>query len=454
MDFTSASESEILRHARSLVRKTLRELHGNAPSLPSGKGAFGQLLEILHFGYSPNSNRDPDFPAAQLELKATGVVRSGSGRWRAKERLVLSIIDYHSIAMERAFASSAFYRKNGRILLVAYVWNEELTPLDYRILLVDGLELDDLQPLERTIIEEDWEKIRDTVIAGRAHELSEADTYYLAACRKGAGRGRDDRTQPFSPEPALQRAYSFKASFVTRLVQRMLAGGAGDRAEDEQNLVDSPDELTNKSLDDLVMQRFERFRGMPVEQIRLEVDPNLNPSAKGYYAGLARRMLGVRTRKIVEFENADVLMKTVRIQANGRPKESMSFPYFKYMDLTKSSWEDSDLRDTLSKRFLFVFFLIDNGVVRFSHAAFWAMPLSTLDGEVKKVWKETVRRISSGRAHDLPGSKFSDVAHVRPHGRDASDTDLAPDGRYLAKKCFWLNASYIGKIYSTTLGPR
>lgn len=36
------------------------------------------------------------------------------------------------------------------------------------------------------IIEHDWKTIMRKVRAGRAHELSEGDTLYLAACTKGA----------------------------------------------------------------------------------------------------------------------------------------------------------------------------------------------------------------------------------------------------------------------------
>lgn len=450
-DFRQATEQEIRRHAACLEGRKLRDCYGEPRDLPRGKGAFGQLVEMLHFGYSPNSESAPDFPKAGLELKATGVVRASGRAWRAKERLVLSIIDYHGIVDEEDYVDSAFFRKNGRLLLVVYVWKKDASPLDYRVLVVDVVAIDALDAKERAIIESDWAKIRDAVRAGRAHDLSEGDTFYLAACRKGAGKGRDDRSQPCSSVPAKQRAYSLKSSFVTRLVHRMLADAAARRAaQDEQPIVDDPGLFAKKTLEDIVLERLNRFQGQSVDRIAAAVAPDLNRSAKGFYADLARRMLGITKRRIEEFEKADVVMKVVRVQRNGRPRESLSFPAFRYRELAKSTWRTSDLRDTLSKRFLFVFFQEVDGELRLSHAAFWAMPATVLDGEVRRVWLETVRRIRHGQADDLPGSSFSPVAHVRPHGRNARDTDTTPDGKHLVKKSFWLNARYVGQIFAST----
>lgn len=44
---------------------------------------------------------------------------------------------------------------------------------------------------------------------------------------------------------------------------------------------------------------------------------------------------------------------------------------------------------------------------------------------------------------ELPKQKDNPVAHVRPHGRNNSDTYELPDGRQFPKQCFWLNRKYI-----------
>jgi len=48
-------------------------------------------------------------------------------------------------------------------------------------------------------------------------------------------------------------------------------------------------------------------------------------------------------------------------------------------------------------------------------------------------------------------SSESSVAHVRPHARNAKDTELTPQGEQLVKKSFWLNQKYIAKIIAENI---
>ena len=79
------------------------------------------------------------------------------------------------------------------------------------------------------------------------------------------------------------------------------------------------------------------------------------------------------------------------------------------------------------------------------------MPYEDLEGNVRKVWKETKQILIDGlevkvtvkttiiflRLVDNP------ICHVRPHARNAQDVDELPDGRMFPKQCFWLNKEYI-----------
>lgn len=53
------------------------------------------------------------------------------------------------------------------------------------------------------------------------------------------------------------------------------------------------------------------------------------------------------------------------------------------------------------------------------------------------------RETSRGVSNDLPKQSESEVAHVRPHGRNAQDKLPLPDGRMMTKQCFWLNHGYL-----------
>ena len=99
------------------------------------------------------------------------------------------------------------------------------------------------------------------------------------------------------------------------------------------------------------------------------------------------------------------------------------------------------------------------GTLRLAGATFWSMPFSDLESEYRKVWQRTKDAILSGRPfwtdgrgrrHSaFPKKTESPVGHVRPHGRDAADTDVLPNGTTYTKQCFWLNRDYLRK----QLGP-
>ena len=77
---------------------------------------------------------------------------------------------------------------------------------------------------------------------------------------------------------------------------------------------------------------------------------------------LARRMIGVRGKKIEEFEKAEISMKTIQLRGDGMPKEDMSFPTFKFLEVIEEDWEatadddraESSFKTQLQRRFLFV----------------------------------------------------------------------------------------------------
>mgnify|MGYP001337438613 CR=1 FL=1 len=94
--YDKTSIKSIQKHANKLVNKSIRQSYPNLISNVNcnqkNKGLLGQLVELYHFGKLPNRNQEADFPEAGLELKVTGLLDN-----KAKERLVLSVINYHKI---------------------------------------------------------------------------------------------------------------------------------------------------------------------------------------------------------------------------------------------------------------------------------------------------------------------------------------------------------------------
>lgn len=413
--------------------------------LRTGKGAIGTVLEESWFGYSPNSEAEPDFPDAKVELKATPYLRTRSGI-RAKERLVCNIINYMT-EYRKTFETSDFWHKCETILIMSYEHKPDKPKSEFTI---DKAILFSFPEEDLRIIKQDWEKIITKVRNGEAHLITEGDTLYLAACTKGVNSS-SVRQQPFSDIPAKQRAYSLKSSYMTRVLNRYIFG-----AEEDEHIITDWRVLSNNTFEDVVFERLSPYYGQTVN--RLAAFFELLGNAKNKNELLLSKMMGVKGRvsQTAEFQNANIVPKTVRIQKNGKIKESMSFPTFKFKEIINEEWESSSLREMIEPaKFMFVIFEENNdGEYVFKRVKFWNMPAQDLD-EVHRVWDRTVEIIKDGvqltydgriTRNNLPKQSESNVAHVRPHAKDSNDVYPLPDGRTMPKQCFWLNREYVEKI--------
>lgn len=444
-DYNPSDIESIKKHAEKLLHKSLNQVLGDkdlneiTEKLDANrKGHLGNLVENYIFHIKSNNESAPDFPDANLELKTTPLKETKRKGLRAKERLVLSMINYAKI-VEENWQSSAFIKKNANLLILFYLYRRPESILEHKFILLKLLKLlSDLPPADIQQIRKDWEAIAAKVKAGKAHELSEGDTFYLGACTKGATAERSFTEQPESPIKAKSRAFSLKQTYLNHLIST-------DHAQLSQEYSEILAGPKHEGIDAFVHERMDKYLGRSVEEIHEATGAYLTPGAKAFYADLARAMLGARKKKIAEFEKADVSMKIVRLKHSGTPKESMSFPAIDYTEIVKEDWEDSALFDILSSRkYLFIIYQYDkDGILRFAKHMFWNMPYQDLEGHARKVWERTKAQIAAGHADDLPKIKDDPVCHVRPHGKDSHDLAPTPYGKMVKKQSFWLNASYI-----------
>lgn len=454
-NFDINSSNSIIEFAKQLKKQSLRQACGSEIEKHGykGKGNFGQILEKFYFGYEPNSDAEPDFKEAGIELKSSPLKTLKNGEFRSKERLVLNIINYLEVHKEN-FENSSFWKKNAHLLLVFYLHDKDLDLLDYIIKLVDDWKYpnEDLK-----IIKHDWETINQKIKDGKAHELSEGDTFYLGACTKGSTALKSYRDQPFNKEKAKQRAYSLKQGYVNHIIANI---------SQEENavygkIIEQPEILdVLQSIEDVVISKFQPFYGKSAEQIEQELGLELNSKAKSYFANLTNAILGLKLgQKIEEFEKADIQVKTIRLKENNLPKEDISFPTFEYQKLIETDWEDSDFKNILESKFFFVFYQFEGDNLILRKVKFWNMSYSDII-EAKSVWDKMKTTISKGkivkevtnkgiRKTYFPKKTENRISHVRPHARNADDTYNLPVADKLTglteftKHCFWLNASYV-----------
>jgi DNA mismatch repair endonuclease MutH len=436
-DLDLTSPQSILKHAARLSGKTLAEVVELLPddSNSRNKGNLGSMVERHHYNFTPgNSAHQPDFPEAGVELKTTGVVRNRDGNYRAKERLVLTMINYMDIVAETWEQSSLMQKC--RLMLILFYLYDKSTPVHHRRFVLNPI-LFTFPESDIAVIRRDWETIRQKVLDGKAHELSEGDTYYLGACRKGSGGTQESlRKQPFSHIPAKSRAFCLKPSYVNQIIS----------GQTTATTLPITHATTIETAADRVLRPY---IGKTVTEIAKQLGIHKQgKNDKGFYRNLAVRMLGGSGRTIPELEKASVELKTIRVNQAWQPAEAMSFPGFKYLEIINEQWENSSFCTKIEQKFLLVVFRTnENGELVFATARFWNMPFPDRQ-EARRVWQETKRRISIDAAN-LPKSSDSHVAHVRPKARNAQDTLPTPQGTMLVKKCFWLNREYIANIIAS-----
>jgi DNA mismatch repair protein MutH len=462
LPYNPSDKNSIIEYAKKLKGKSLRQVCD--PTVLehsySGKGNFGQVLEKFYFGYEPNSIAEADFAQIGMELKSSPLKQLKNNEYRSKERLVLNIINYVNVVNQN-FENSDFLKKNASILLIFYLHNAGYDILDYLIKLVDEWSF---PSTDLEIIKKDWQTINEKIANGKAHELSEGDTFYLGACTKGAN-ALSVRKQPFSEIPAKQRAYSFKQGYVNHIIASIANESKGIYGK----LIPNAQVAKKQTIEEIVISKFKPFYEKSEEEIVKILKIKINTKAKSFHANLTKAILGIELDKeIEEFEKAEIIVKTVRLKENDLPKEDISFPNFKYEEIVNQDWEESDFKDILEHKFLFVFFQFENEKLVLKKVKFWNMPYLDLI-EVEKVWAKTKEIVTKGeivkeiktnkngkeiRFTNFPSKKFSSVSHVRPHAKDSSDTFELPKKDKLTKQneytkhCFWLNNTYVkNEIY-------
>lgn len=427
------------------------------------------MVEELLFGYDVNSNREADFSDAHVELKCTPLLKSKSDETlRIKERLVCTMIDYFEI-VNTSFEDSHLILKCRLMLLLFYLHVKDKVSYDYEFLFRVLWQLPEKDLLQ---MEKDYQTIADKVKRGEAHLLSEGDTLYLGACRKGQ-KGDAPQSQPNSDIKAKKRAFSLKPAYMRYILNHVIESGENHFSNftgiDKNNfeLVTS-DELKDNTFESILLKRFEPFKGKNYNQIcnMLGIQPY---QAKNKYADvcglIASNGKSKRLSLSDEFVKSGIVMKTIRLQMNGMPKESMSFKNLDYCEIfDNDNWEESETYEVFTNRFLFIVFkpVPNESITVFNNKTkvatseksyvldsifFWTMPQDDLS--IAKQYWENIRQ--SVIENNICSDAFWSIRdhknfHVRPKARLKKDKAVNPHGGVCDKYCYWFNAEYVKTI--------
>ena len=461
INYDKTNKWSILEFSKQLLGKSLEEVVAPVVIDPKrGKGQLGQLVELYFFGIENNNRQEADFPEAGLELKVTPLKELKDKTLAIKERLVCTMIDFTK-DQTVPFEQSHIYLKCAFMLIPFYLHRDGV-PVQQLKFIFDVLwQIPDKDLL---IMKQDYDRIIAKIKAGKAHELSEGDTTYLGACRKGQKGDKDilytlgDGTQAEIPAP--KRAFSLKTQYMRTILEfAKKTGGQGTYNTSAlvggyaPHLVEEF-ELREKSFEDILLDRFKPFYGMSYDEL-VHVLHAPTSGAKSKYFLVANEILtenhsrGDDVTKTDEFVKSGIVIKTVRLNKNGRPAEAMSFENINYFDiLLEEEWFESRLYDIFTGRFLFIVFQEDeNKIVRLKKAFFWTMPTKDLD-EAEEYWLNIKNAVQNN--HIAPEFFYRESDHkkfhVRPKGKNAADVTENPNGGTATKYCYWFNHDYIKAI--------
>lgn len=460
----------IFDYSKFLIGESLTSLMGEGVEehFFKGKGGLGQMVEELFFKYEANSRREADFADADVELKCTPLLRKTDNSLRVKERLVCTMIDYFEIA-QTEFKDSHLLAKCGLMLLLFYLHVYGEKNYNYKFLF---RVLWQLPEKDLILIKQDYDLIADKVRKGQAHLLSEGDTLYLGACRKGQ---KDDnlQSQPFSDIKAKKRAFSLKPCYIKYILELVEKSGKDYYTnyivpkKDDISLTNI-EEIRNSSFENIILNRFKPFYHKDYIQIceMLNITPYQSKSKYADVVSLiASESKTKHLSKAEEFIKSGIILKTVRLSSSGTPLESMSFKNIDYQEIyDNGNWEDSELYELFTNRFMFVVFkpvkgetteVFNNrlGTVvtepRFilDKVFFWTMPSADLE-DAEKYWLNIRQNVLENH---IDAKYFWSISnhrkfHVRPKGRNAENMDRNPLGGLARKYCYWFNAEYIKQI--------
>lgn len=462
-NYDKNNKEEIEEYARRLLNKSLskvnRNISNNKFNNKKSKGRLGQTIEEEYFGYKVNSRQEADFSEVGVELKVcplksiTKKENSNSIReqlgYSAKERIVLSIIDYFKLN-EETWQNNLIMKKCKELLLMFYM-NEKYAEKEDLIFKIISL----WSPSEKDlkIIERDWNIIADKVRNGRAHEISEGDTMYLGACTKGSTAEKSKRRQPNSEIMAQQRAFSYKRQYVDFIIDELLE-------REQHREVELLNSLSDGKLlfDEKIYKLFDQLLNKSISEIINIYSINRERKAKNFIRlivdDICKSVFGDKLENFEEFKKANIEVKTILLKPNGTPKESMSFEQINYCEIIEEEWEESTIRNKFeNKKYLWIIFKskinfekqsdlsLDN--IYLYKVMFWNMPISDLDGSMYRVWLDTINKIKQGEYEKFIKISDGEIAHIRPKARNSSDLIITPQGMRARKKCFWLNAKYI-----------
>lgn len=222
-------------------------------------------------------------------------------------------------------------------------------------------------------------------------------------------------------------------------------------------------------IQDELDKMMSKYYGVKVSVLKERLGIQTNNKAS--FVELSKKMLNISSNQIELYNGrVDSVLKTVRITGMNKPAEAMSFMQVNFQEwLDAPSWHSSELYQYFRNKVL-IFFIyqqypsgkrVEDDEMTFFRVKAWRMSEYDLEHGLREVWAEVRRLLEeskleittvtqhSGRKinkNNLPSSKFNELGHLRPGGKNGDDKITLPDGQRLVRQRFWFNSGYVKEI--------
>lgn len=460
LPYDKNSAISIYEYSKRILGNTLRKYIYDGYQPKKGKGSLGQMVENLFFLLETNSNPNPDFQSAGLELKCTPLKLGKDNNYLIKERLSCNLIDYCKVVDEE-FEDSHFYLKCQLMLLLFYLYQRNYDNLDLEFIYSV---LWRIPEKDLVVIKQDYKIIIDKIKEGKAHLLSEGDTMYLAACRKGQ-KGDKLANQPYSEIGAARRSFCLKMAYMRTILAEVKQSKSNALANFEipKFQLVSREELLSNTFDNIIYERVKSYIGKDYQIIAKELDLDLSNNPKNKFAIISNAIVSKNTCFNVnlseEFKKAGLTMKTIRVRQNGTIKEAMSFENIDYIEIAEcENWYESRLYELFSSRFMFVVYREQNLNKEdyvLDNVFFWTMSQEDLI-IAEDYWEHIRKNVLENKISAEYWWKQNDHKnfHVRPKARNSADLAVTITGDSAKKYCYWFNNEYVKQIINSYNGTK
>ncbi|MCR8743904.1 Sau3AI family type II restriction endonuclease [Romboutsia lituseburensis] len=329
------TEEELLNFTKNIIGKKFIDIDTQKllATNKKDKGILGKVVETGFYGYELNSNPEADFGELGIELKVSGFKTNKNSTISAKERLVLSMIDYSEI-IDEEFEFSKLIFKNKKILIIWYEYDYENKD-NYGEFVIKHYQLYNMG-VDEEVLKNDFNIIKSKVLKGEAHLLSEGDTSYLGACTKGA-KGTDTKTQPKSNILAKPRAFSLKNGYITGIL----------RSID----ISSQVLAKYKTAQEYIYEKLKPYIGMTQKEIWEQVSGIVfkegDAIPKNLNKMISDRIIGKDKElgKIDDVFNKVIYeIKNLPVDKDNYPLERLSFKNL-HLEAFEYEWNDSEWKD-------------------------------------------------------------------------------------------------------------